>query len=57
MQIRHTSFAPIRAKRMARVNRAGMLILKHEREWSEPIADMADAEEVAAVVASVERRA
>lgn len=51
------AIAPIRAKRMARVNRAGMLILKHEREWSEPIADMADAEQVAAVVASVEGRA
>lgn len=28
--------APIRAKRMARVNRADMLIMKHEREWKEP---------------------
>ena len=28
--------APIRAKRMARANRADMLIMKHEREWKEP---------------------
>jgi hypothetical protein len=28
--------APIRAKRMARANRASMLIMKHEREWKEP---------------------
>ncbi|WP_416463985.1 hypothetical protein [Sphingomonas sp. VDB2] len=28
--------APIRAKRMARANRAELLILKHEREWREP---------------------
>lgn len=28
--------APIRAKRMARANRADMLIMKHEREWREP---------------------
>lgn len=31
--------APIRAKRMARANRADMLIMKHEREWSPPVAD------------------
>lgn len=47
------AIAPIRAKRMARVNRAGMLILKHEREWSEPIAELADPSEVAALVAGV----
>lgn len=28
--------APIRAKRMARVNRAQMLIMKHDREWRPP---------------------
>lgn len=31
--------APIRAKRMARANRADMLIMKHEREWQPPLAD------------------
>lgn len=28
--------APIRARRLARVNRADLLIMKHEREWREP---------------------
>ncbi|MEO7469813.1 MAG: hypothetical protein ABIV36_22620 [Sphingobium limneticum] len=28
--------APIRAKRMARANRADMLIMKHEQEWRPP---------------------
>lgn len=41
--------APIRAKRMARVNRAGLLLLKHEREWAPPVADVVSIEEVAAL--------
>ena len=41
--------APIRAKRMARVNRAGLLLMKHEREWAPPAADVVSMEDVAAL--------
>ena len=41
--------APIRAKRMARVNRAGLLLMKHEREWTPPVADVVSIDEVAAL--------
>lgn len=39
--------APIRARRMARVNRAQSLIMKHEREWSTPVADVVSIDDVA----------
>lgn len=39
--------APIRARRMARVNRAQSLIMKHEREWSPPLADVVSIDDVA----------
>lgn len=39
--------APIRAKRTARASRAQSLIMKHEREWSPPAADVVSIEEVA----------
>lgn len=41
--------APIRAKRMARVHRAEMLIMKHDREWAAPVTDTVTAEEIAAL--------
>lgn len=43
--------APIRAKRMARVNRALSIILKHEREWAPPIEDVVSIQDVAQVLA------
>ncbi|KAA9019834.1 hypothetical protein [Sphingobium limneticum] len=45
--------APIRAKRMVRVNRAKSLILKHEREWRAPANEFATPEDVAAIRASM----
>jgi hypothetical protein len=39
--------APIRAKRTARASRAQSLIMKHEREWSPPAANVVSIEEVA----------
>lgn len=38
--------APIRARRMARVNRADMLISKHEREWRPPVESLIDPSEI-----------
>ncbi|BBD01881.1 hypothetical protein YGS_C1P3136 [Sphingobium sp. YG1] len=34
--------APIRARRMARANRAEMLVMKHDREWQQPLRDTGD---------------
>lgn len=46
--------APIRAKRMARANRAGMLVMKHEREWREPqpLLTSADAAQLGRILAA-----
>jgi hypothetical protein len=45
--------APIRAKRMARVNRAQSLIMKHEREWVAPVTDIVPVAELADLRAQV----
>lgn len=49
MQIEE-AIAPIRARRMARVNRATMLILKHEREWRPPLESLIDASELGKIM-------
>jgi len=48
---------PIRAKRMARVNRAEMLVMKHEREWSPAPAELADQRDVAALLDGIGKAA
>lgn len=47
---------PVRARRIAKQNRAEMLIMKHEREWSPPATDLADETEVAALLAGIDKR-
>lgn len=45
--------APIRARRMARVNRAELLVMKHERQWSAPVTDIVPPAELADLRAKV----
>lgn len=47
---------PVRARRIAKQNRAEMLIMKHEREWSPPVTDLADEAEVIALLAGIDKR-
>ena len=44
--------APVRGRRMARANRARLLVLKHEREWLPPVEEFATPAEIEEVRAA-----
>lgn len=47
---------PVRSRRIAKQNRAEMLVMKHEREWIAPATDLVDDGTVAQLIAGIGKR-